>query len=139
MNRPFPRFLENDLEVCKSDEGVGRVLVVVMDLSQKKEQKTGCLDIQLGMRLSWLHRPVDFLCDDTYRCMVTRYGPFPKILEYMRIGVEVLCFSLREVDKRPVSPGQYAYGTVGCGVTAQFREREGIRNGREHLSPHHHQ
>ena len=78
MNRPFPRFLENDLEVCKSDEGVGRVLVVVMDLSQKKEQKTGCLDIQLGMRLSWLHRPVDFLCDDTYRCMVTRYGTVPQ-------------------------------------------------------------
>ena len=25
MNRPFLRFLETDLEVCKNDEGVGRV------------------------------------------------------------------------------------------------------------------
>ena len=40
MNSPFSSFLENDLEVCKSNEGVGRVVVVVvMDLFQDISRK----------------------------------------------------------------------------------------------------
>ena len=45
-----------------------------------------------------------FQYDDTYSCMVTRYGPFSKILEYMRIAVEVPCFSHGEIDECSVNP-----------------------------------
>ena len=55
-----------------------------------------------------------FLYDDTHGCMVTRYGPFRKILKHMRIAVDIACLSHREIDTRSVNPRQCAYCTVGC-------------------------
>ena len=38
-----------------------------------------------------------FLNDDTYGCMVTRYGPFSNILMCLRIAVELACLSHRRL------------------------------------------
>ena len=49
--------------------------------------------------------------------MVTGYGPFPKILKYMRIAVEIARFSRRDIDKCSINPGQCAYCAIGCRVS----------------------
>ena len=56
----------------------------------KMEQKTGCLDIQLGMRLPWCPRKVGFLNDDTNSCVVTRYGRLRQILKDMEVALPQL-------------------------------------------------
>ena len=58
-----PGFFEDHLEVTQGSERVGRILVVVIDLFSE-QQETGCLDIQLGKRLKWLHR-IDGFCFTT--------------------------------------------------------------------------
>ena len=78
-------------------------------VSVSVEPKMGCLDIQLGMRLPRLLRFFLSVRDDTYSCMVTRYGPFTKFLKHMRIAMEIACFRHREIEKCPVNPRQCAF------------------------------
>ena len=69
-----------------------------------------------------------FLLDDANSCLVTRYGPFPKILEYMRIAVEVPCFSHRDIDKCSVNSGQSAYCAIGCRVSPSVVRLSNLEN-----------
>ena len=113
MNRPFSGFFQNDVEICQSDEWVIRALVIVTDLFQNRAEH-----VMFGhpTRNTFdLVAPIcRFLNDDTHRCMVTRYGPFTKILKYIRIAVEIACFSHMEIDECPVNSGQSAYCTISC-------------------------
>ena len=45
------------------------------------------------------------------------FGPSPKILNYMRVAVEIASFSHRTIDKCLVNLGQCAYYAVGCRVS----------------------
>ena len=58
-----------------------------------------------------------FLNNDTYGCMVTRYGSFSKILEHMRIAVEIASFSHGDIDKCSINPEQCAYCSISCRVS----------------------
>ena len=53
-----------------------------------------------------------FLNDHTYRCVVTRYGPFPQVLKNMGVAMEVVRFSHGKIDKRSINPGQRAYNSI---------------------------
>ena len=106
-------FLQNDFEICQSDEWIIRVLVIVTDLFQNGAEN-GMFGHAVRNAFAQVTPNCWFLYDDTYSCMVTWYGPFTKILKYMRIAVEVACFSHKEIDKCPVNPGQCAFCTIGC-------------------------
>ena len=75
-------------------------------LKSASAPKTGCLDIQPGMRLPWCCRLVGFSM--TTRTAVWSLGMdrSPE-LSHTR-AVEVSCFSNREKDKCSVNPGQCA-------------------------------
>ena len=90
------------------------------------------------MRLSLVTPSSRFLYDDRYTCMITRYGPFSKVLWDMRIAMEVACIGHREIDKCSINPGQRAYCTIGCKVSpckvglSKFKEtrKKGMEEGR---------
>ena len=91
MNSPFSRFPENDLEICKGDEWVIRVSVNVTDLFQNKAEN-GIFGHTTRNAFALVTPNCRFLYGDTHSCMVTRYGPFTKVLKYMRIAVDIACF-----------------------------------------------
>ena len=58
------------------------------EAASKKNKKKG-LDIQFGMRLHCCPRLDGFLNDKTYRRVITRNGPFPQVLEDMRVAMKI--------------------------------------------------
>ena len=95
MKSPFSSFLENDFEVSKGSESVIRVLVIVSDLFQNGAENGmfGHPDRNAFSQVTPISR---FLYDDTYSCMVTRYGPLTKILNYMGRAMIIACLSTYE-------------------------------------------
>ena len=92
MNGPFSSFLEKDFEICKSDDWVIRVLVIVTDRFQNRAENW-MFGHPTRNAFALVAPNCRFLNDDTWSCMVTRKRPFSRILKYMRIAMEIACFS----------------------------------------------
>ena len=105
-------------------------------------QKTECLDIQLGIRLTSLHRAVGF-CITTHCDVITRDGTLTKVLKYMGRAMIVACFSHRKINECSVNPGHSAYCTIGCRIfpckveLCDFKICAGKRTGKGQSSPRH--
>ena len=79
MNGPLSSFLENDFDICKSDEWVIRVLVIAAD-QFRNSAENGMFAHPTRNAFALVTQKSRYLYGDTFRCMVTRYGPFSKIL-----------------------------------------------------------
>ena len=104
MSSPFPCFLNDLIEVSKSDKRLVVVLMVVTDLLQNgaEEEMFGhpIRDaLASAAMIQW------FPYDNTNCRVVTWYGPLTKVVSHMRVAVKIACFRHGHVDERSVNSG----------------------------------
>ena len=84
---------DDNFEVCECTKWVGRVLVVVIDLFQKRAEN-GMFAHSTRNAFALAAPNCRFMNNDTYGCMVTRYGPFHQVLKNMGVAMEVACLAI---------------------------------------------
>ena len=97
----FPSLLNDQLEVGQGSKWVGWILMIVVQNSAE-DQMFGHSAWDMFDVVTPNYR---FLHNDSYCDVVTRYGPFSKVVTNMGIAVQLPRLGHRYINERPVDSG----------------------------------